>query len=216
MSARDDGFTLLELLVAMTLLAFLSLVLVAGMRYGTNIWAKTQTKDMALNTERTAYGIIAGDLARLYPRYVNVSPTEAYVDFDGAAGAMSFLTTARPDTGFLTRDTLEAVRDGDHLSVRIAKAPELARDGKGATTQTLLDRLSSVEFSYYGVAGGAKEPAWYSTWRRQNGPPKLVRIHVASSDAGTPALPDMILAPRIAADVGCLFDPVTKFCQGRR
>ena len=214
MSARDGGFTLLELLVAMTLLAFLSLTLFAGLRYGTNIFSKTQAKDTGLNTARAAERIIAGNLARLYPKYVTVSPTEAYVDFDGTEHAMNFFTTAEPDTGFLMHDTLETVRDGATFSVRIGTMPELAR--RGGTTQTLLTRLSSVEFSYYGIAGDAKAPAWYSTWRRQGGPPQLVRIHVAASDPGAPPMPDLVLAPRIAADVGCLFDPVTKFCQGRR
>jgi general secretion pathway protein J len=213
-NARDDGFTLIELLVAMTLLAFLSLVLVAGLRYGTNIFSKTQSKDVGLNAARTAERIIVDHLSRLYPKYVTVSPTEAYVDFDGTAHAMSFFTTAQPDTGFLMHDTLEAVREGDRLSVRIAAMPELARGG--GTTQTLLTHLSSVEFSYYGIAGDAKAPAWYSSWQKQNRPPELVHIHVAASDPDAPPMPDMILAPRIAADVGCLFDPVTKFCQGRR
>ncbi|HEX4860942.1 MAG TPA: type II secretion system protein, partial [Rhizomicrobium sp.] len=197
MSTRDDGFTLIELLVAMTLLAFLSLALVAGMRYGTNIFGKTQAKDTALNAARTAERIIAGNLSRLYPKYVTVSPTEAYVDFDGTQHAMSFFTTAEPETGFLMHDTLEAVRDGGTFSVRIATMPDLARNG--GTTQTLLTRLSSVDFSYYGIAGDAKEPAWYSTWRKQAGPPQLVRIHVAASDPGATPRPDLILAPRIAA-----------------
>jgi general secretion pathway protein J len=216
MSARDRGFTLLELLVAMTLLAFLSLVLVAGLRYGTNLWGKTQAKDTALNAARTAERIVAGDLARLYPKFVTVSPTEAYVDFDGTAQAMSFYSTARPDTGFVMRDTLEAVRDGDMFAVRFGTVPELARDKSGATTQVLLTRLSSAEFSYYGIADGAKEAAWHSAWEKQSAAPQLVRIHVAAADPGVPALPDLILAPRIAADVGCLYDAATKFCQGRR
>jgi general secretion pathway protein J len=213
-SARDDGFTLLELLVAVTLLAFLSVVLVAGLRYGTNIWRKTQDKDTALNTARTAERIVAGNLARLYPKFVTVSPTESYVDFDGTAHAMTFFSTAQPETGLLMRDTLEAVRDGETYAMRIETAPELARSG--GATQTLLARLASVEFSYYGIADDAKEPAWHAAWQRQHAPPQLVRIHVAAADPGRPVLPDLVLAPRIAADVGCLYDPVSKFCQGRR
>jgi general secretion pathway protein J len=197
-----------------TLLAFLSVVLVAGLRYGTNIWRKTETKNTALTAARTAERIVAGNLARLYPKYVTVSPTESYVDFDGTAHAMTFFSTAQSQTGFLMRDTLEEVRDGDTFSMRIEATPELTRGGTIA--QTLLTRLASVEFSYYGIAGDAKEAAWYPAWQRQVGPPQLVRIHVAAADPGAPTLPDLIVAPRVAADVGCLYDSVTKFCQGRR
>jgi general secretion pathway protein J len=213
---RDGGFTLLELLVAITLLAFLSLGLVAGLRFGTNIWRKTEDKNVGLNGVRAAAKIIGGNLARIYPKFIVVSPVKAYVDFDGTADRVTFLSTAKPETGSLMRDTLEAVKDGRYLAVRIGMAPELARDGAGATTQSLLRHLSSVEFSYFGAAGGEKEATWHSSWQGQVAIPKLIRIHVASSDPGSPPFPEMILAPKISADVGCVYDAVSKFCRGRQ
>jgi hypothetical protein len=27
--------------------------------------------------------------------------------------------------------------------------------------------------------------------------------------------PDLVAAPRIDADAGCVFDPLTRYCQGR-
>jgi general secretion pathway protein J len=214
--ARDGGFTLLELLVAITLLAFLSLGLVAGLRLGTNIWRKTEDKNVGLNGVRAAARIIGGNLARIYPKYIVVSPERAYVDFDGTADRVTFLSSAKPQTGSLMRDTLESVKDGRDLAMRIGMVPELARDGAGATTQALLRHLSSVEFSYFGAAGDEKEPAWHSSWQGQVAIPKLIRIHVASSDPGSPPFPDMVVAPKIAADVGCVYDAVSKFCRGRQ
>ncbi len=213
---NENGFTLLELLVAVTLLAFLSLGMVAGLRFGTNIWRKSEDKNVGLNGARVAARIIAGSLARTYPKYIVVSPEEAYVDFAGAADRVTFLSTSKPETGSLMRDTLEAVRDGRGLALRLIMRPELARDGAGATSQTLLGGLSSVAFSYYGVATGSKDADWHSAWRDQGALPKLIRIHVASSDPGQPPLPDMTLAPKIAADAGCVYDSVTKFCRGRQ
>jgi general secretion pathway protein J len=214
--ANENGFTLLELLVAITLLAFLSLGLVAGLRFGTNIWRKSEDKNVGLNGARVAARIIGGSLARIYPKYIVVNPEKAYVDFDGAADRVTFLSTSKPETGSLMRDTLEAVRDGQGLAVRIVMAPELARDGAGATSQALLTGLSSVEFSYYGAAAGSRDADWHSTWRDQGALPRLIRIHVAPSDPGQPPFPDMIMAPKIAADVGCVYDAVTKFCRGRQ
>jgi general secretion pathway protein J len=213
---REHGFTLLELLVAMTLLAFLSLALIAGLRFGTNIWRKSEEKNIALNDQRTALRIIDANLGRLYPKFITLSPTQNYVDFDGAAGRMNFLSAAETDTGFLMRDTLEAVRSGGGLALRIGWTPDLARDGAGGKAQILLDRLSSVEFSYFGVAGDAKEPAWYASWHQQAAAPTLIRIHVVQSDPGAPPVPDMIMAPKIAADMSCFFDAASKFCMGRK
>ena len=45
---REDGFTLLELLVVITLLAFLSVALLVGMRSTTDIWRKSRDKNVDL------------------------------------------------------------------------------------------------------------------------------------------------------------------------
>ena len=75
--------------------------------------------------------------------------------------------------------------------------------------------LGDVEFGYFGVTGFDRVPAWHDAWRGQSAPPQLVRIRVrfASDDART--WPELVVAQRITADVGCRYDPLTNRCQGR-
>lgn len=211
---KDAGFTLLELLVAVTLLAFLSMGLVAGLRFGTAVWRKTETKNVDTGDMRTAERILSASLDRIYPKFISPVPGQGAVDFAGTQKSLSFLSTA-PASGHITRNLLEAVSDGRDLALRIGTVPELARANAGATTQALLRHLSTVEFAYFGIAHGTKTPAWYGTWQNQTVLPDLIRIRVRFAGTGITQWPEMIVQPRIAADAGCVYDALTKFCQGR-
>jgi len=208
---RAAGFTLLELLVAMTLLALLSVVLMAGLRFGANIWRKSESKNIDANTIRTAQRTLAGALDRVYPKYVVSDPTHEFVVFDGTSKRLSFLSTAAP-SGHIARDTLEVIGTGPDAALRLSSAPEL---GGASSATTLLTRLSSAEFSYFGLLGGERAPSWHAVWRNQRALPSLIRVRASVADAGAVAWPEMILAPKIAADIGCIYDAVTKFCRGR-
>jgi prepilin-type N-terminal cleavage/methylation domain-containing protein len=209
---RDDGFTLMEVLIASTLLAFLSISLLAGLRFGSNIWLKSQSRNVDANAMRMAERALTEHLSGLYPKFVTESPTVAYVAFDGAAGRMSFLSTATSGTGHIARATLETGRDG---TLRLTMVPELARPGATVSTETLARNVASAEFAYFGAADGEQVPSWHASWRNQRTPPSLIRIRVAFAGGGVTPWPEMIIAPRIAADAGCLFDALTKFCRGR-
>ena len=205
---REAGFTLLELLVAITLLAFLSLGLMAGLRFGTNIWQKSQAKNVDTNAMRLAQKSLSESLDRAYPKLIVVSPTESHVDFDGIEDRMSFLETNR--SGHILRDTLGTIAAGKDLALVKRTASQLG----GATTETkLIGHVRAVEFAYFGAAGEEKTASWHKQWQGQRSLPELIRIRVSSDESVS--WPELILKPRIAADVGCIFDGLTKFCRGR-
>lgn len=203
MNRSDAGFTLLEMLVAVTLLAFLSLALVAGLRFGSNVWQKSEAKNVDTNAIRMAQRTIASAVERIYPKYVSVPAAKGFIDFDGTPTRMTFLSTA--SSPHISREVLEA--SGSVL--RITASLELGEPNMPVQRTTLLQGLASAEFSYFDGT------SWRPTWQRQRALPDLVRIHAAIAGTGTVPWPDMILVPRIAADVDCTFDTLTKFCRER-
>lgn len=211
--AHDGGFTLLELLVSVTLLALLSVVLVAGMRFGTRIWDKAETADIDNNAVRAAEKRVALDLARIYPKLVVVNATDSFIDFTGTPNRMEFLSTAdRPD-GQMTRIALSAANDDQGVAMQYGTLPELARTG--GTREALLRHLRSVDFAYFGTSQGDKAPAWHSTWQHEKSLPLLVRIRAATPHANV-TWSELVVQPKIAADISCIYDPIAKTCQGRR
>jgi general secretion pathway protein J len=209
----EDGFTLLELLVATTLLAFLSVALVAGMRFGTRLWGKTESGSIEAIHVRTAQTELAVSLDRLYPRFV-VDGDKAYVDFDGASDRMDFLSAAGAGSGQMQRVSLRTVRDGDALDLQYNATPELSRDGRDGRSRILARGLRAVAIDYFGSVDGTAAAVWRADWTRERKPPELVRIRAAFAK-GSARWPEMVLKPRIAADMSCQYDALTKFCQGR-
>jgi prepilin-type N-terminal cleavage/methylation domain-containing protein len=210
----EHGYTLLELLVAMTLFALLSLVLVAGMHIGVRIGDKSESANVNQTAIHAAQRLLARDLEHLYPAFLAPSATEGFVDFDGTATQMRFLTTAGEDSGLLKRVTVWGAPQGKELAMQYASVLELMPRAR-AVPKTILHHLASLSFSYFGADDRSHPPTWRNVWQRRRSAPLLIRVRAEFVGAGPARWPDLVVQPRVVADVGCLFDPISKFCLGR-
>lgn len=208
---KDSGFTLLELLISMTLLALLSLVLFGGFRFGTRAWDRAETSTANGNEIRRAQDAIASALSRTYPEMDVSKPLDPHIYFSGEPSSVTFLGPDRGREGGLAVMVLS--RQGDTLTM--TSTPELARDpARQTVSRKLLDHVSGFDLAYFGASNPQVPPHWYASWHDRSRLPKLVRVR---ADLGTarPGWTELVVAPRIAADVNCDYDALTKFCQGR-
>ena len=204
---REAGFTLLELLVALTLLALLSLVLFGGLRFGRQVWQTAEVGISSTNAVRAFQDEIRRDIARAQPVFID-DPLQPRIDFDGAPSQLTLLAPAHDGSGGLER--LVIASDGKVTT--IAGRPELAV-GDGATYVKTLKGAGSLRFAYYGILAGEKAAAWHGEWHRQTRLPLLIRVD-ATADKGA-VWPLLVVSPHIAADPSCVYDPGTGFCHGR-
>jgi len=72
----DSGFTLVELLVSLTLLGMLSLVLLGGLHFGRSVWEASETKTAAVDRIRAFQTVFKSELERAYPELGEVNATE--------------------------------------------------------------------------------------------------------------------------------------------
>jgi prepilin-type N-terminal cleavage/methylation domain-containing protein len=91
----QHGVTLIELLVAITLLGFVSLGLLFAMRIGINSWQRGDARLAADRAVVTAADLITAQLASAQARNVGWGPLEhrvSFLLFDGSAERLHFLT----------------------------------------------------------------------------------------------------------------------------
>lgn len=202
----EAGFTLVEMLVTLTLLALLSVALLASIRMGTTAWQRSEEAAASSNRIRAVQLELARMIATAYPER-DPSASDGRLEFDGTADALTLLSPAPDRPGALERRSL-ATADGDlTLSSRLELPPSHA-----GSRRSLLTEVRSLEIDYFGPPDTRSPARWQSAWRARGNLPTLIRLRVTFLDGRR--WPELVAAPRIAAAATCTYDALTKSCEG--
>jgi general secretion pathway protein J len=209
--ANTEGFTLVELLVTVTLLSLLLVVLFGGLRFGVRAWDGAQAHGVRTDELRVVQDLLRREIEQAYPALDSADPLHPVIDFHGGPDSMTFLAPApqAEASAGRARITIVAERRGGGLQLVMRAAPELATGGEGAWSAPLLHNIASAQFSFFNGS------VWRSDWSDATAMPVLIRIHMTFGPRDGRNWPDLIVAPRIAFNAGCVYDPGTHHCQGR-
>lgn len=213
-SAGEAGFTLLELLIAMTLLGLLTVALFGGLKFGTQVWAKSEAATASANKVTAIQTLLSHEIARAYPLFVTKDVANAHVEFDGTQRTMTFLGPDPRGSGAMLRIAALVSGGENTATLKIVARPELSVR-QNETTMAELHGLRSLEFAYFGAEDAKTAPAWHGKWQHMKRLPALIRIRATFARGTYAVWPDLVIAPRISADSGCMIDFLTKDCQGR-
>jgi general secretion pathway protein J len=206
---RQAGFTLVELLVAMTLLAFLSITLFGGLRFGTRSWEavvdSSAERDRIASTQtflRDRLGQLTLPGPASAQRLAAAASDDDDANLERGPERLEFTAPwlSALSLGGLYRFTLWHEDTGNGrlmLSWQPAEADPEALDELGdlAGERILLDGVTGFALSYYGAADEDAEPEWLDRWENPGAPPRLVRVDLAFTDARL-VWPVFIVAPK--------------------
>jgi general secretion pathway protein J len=209
----EGGFTLLELMVSVAVLGLLSVLLFGSLHFGTQVWARAEGAAADSNTVRAVQTLLSNELDHAYPMFLNRNASDPHVDFDGTVDSVSFLAPDKIVAGALRRVSVH-LGGGEGRGLVQDSQLELAADAQ-PKREVLLRNVQSIAISYFGPAAPNMPPTWQDRWQDRKSLPMLVRIHAFFSYSNAPPWPDLIVAPRISTDVGCVYDSLTKGCRGR-
>jgi general secretion pathway protein J len=215
--SREAGFTLLEMMVSLVLLSLLSLLLFGGLRLGARAWDNSEARGAGTDELRVVQQLLRHEIEQAYPFYLTADPVHPTVDFSGSATHLEFLAPAPRalSSPGRSRISFAALRDGSHMMLAIRSRPELAAGNTDTWSETLLRNLAFVRFSYFGADDPRGAPTWRAQWTGTRTMPRLVRVEVQFARGDGRVWPDLVVAPRIETDAGCVYDFATQRCRGR-
>ncbi|MEO0820412.1 MAG: prepilin-type N-terminal cleavage/methylation domain-containing protein [Pseudomonadota bacterium] len=188
MSRRDGGFSLLELMVAMTLLGLVGVMAADGLRFGRAAWERAESLGETTVETRAVQRYLARQIAASRPIRVRDGSRTPPVLFEGRAGSLAFAAPIRahlaPRGDHLIGLSLEQgglvlrwVRLGD-------RRPSLSAAGPG---ERLVEEVAGFGLRYYGPAADGGPAAWQRAWIGRETLPELVELAIAFEGGREPA-----------------------------
>ena len=205
MTARSAGFTLLEVLVALSLLALLGLALLGLVRTTAGLSADLRDRFETAADLRTARSLLAERLARALPlrRATEAGPVLA---FSGGPDGLRFVAAEPPyarSKGLLAWEFALTPRAGEtFLEVRVApaaRAGDPLRPLEAAPWRRLARVTGRLRLAYLSEAGAGGNGPWAAEWRDRTVPPRAVLL--VGDDAAD--WPPLVVPLRIPELGGC-------------
>jgi general secretion pathway protein J len=206
------GSTLIEMVVALTLMALLALGLFEGLRFTQRAYAKTVVEAEATWQIFTAQRWLRSVLESAYPQ----EPMDRGVEFHhGVEGTHDEVRVIAPAAATLSGGGFYryhiAARPGSQgrRDIVVSWEPEMPSSAHRTDqmAEVLVENISDVEWSYY--ANGN----WSPSWQAQRQLPQLIRMSVTFAPGDPRRWPELFVVPRVTDDANCTFDVVAQRCR---
>ena len=221
---RQRGFTLIEMVVAMTILGTMLMLLYSGLSFALRSWDASDVNGRLTMDRRIGENFLRREISELFPMRWK-DPVTLKVAFEGDGKHMRFVSS-RPagiTMGGLSLVSLDVEDDAKdrrsrNLVMRRAMPDDEAKDfgplDKAETVSVLIANVDSVDFSYFGSENDFAEPKWVDSWTYPSRVPQMVRLRVKTSE-GT-ELPDIVVRTMLGEEAGCLENSFQRLCRPRR
>ncbi len=228
-SNRISGFTLVELLVGLTLLGMLMILIFSALNIGLRAWDTGDQRAGEASHQRIVQSFLRRELGQVFPIRWRGIP-ESKIAFEGAKSELKFVTALN-----LGASIKEGGLQWGHLY--LADDPEQGPDGKrrqslflkrevfdlqakgwdgldNAKPTRLIAGVKEVEISYFGAESDNVDPKWNDEWTNPLRVPLLVKLSV-KTDAGRD-MPELVVALKLGEEAGCYENAFQRQCGSRR
>lgn len=224
--SRAGGFTLVEVVIALSLFAALMVLVFGAMRFANTAVEKGETRAELASDVRLIQSFLRRELSQAFPqRFREKTGPQAKIAFEGESQKM-FWVAPRPaklNTGGMAAVSIEVVDEGNFerrnkkLVMRRTLLKSDANDFEAladAEVKPLMENLDSMEFNYFGSEKDTDEATWRDTWEQAQRFPRMVRVRGKRVDGYV--LPDLVIALQLGEEAGCLNTTFQRICPPQR
>lgn len=187
---RESGLSLLELLVAMTILSLVVALAAGGLSFGRAAWERGADLGGARIEERAARKALARLVAGAEIIRLRDGTRTPRVLFDGGSDRLAF--PAPPPTRLaatgLQYVQLERSPDGALTLAWTAIGATRPRIDGSAAREAVVDGVEALAFRYWGVGPEGEPAAWRSEWRGRTTLPEMVEIRLRAGGRDWPPI----------------------------
>lgn len=197
---RMPGFTLVEILVALTLFSLVLAMIFSGLHSSAKSWEKGEAQISKNDTRRLDLGFVRKQLTQAIPLLL-IDGKDNPVLFKGGHDAIQFISDLPGHRGGGGLYVLSLyLTPNDHgkdltLSYRPVTTDidlDKPENNDAEKSVTIMKDIDVLEFSYYGSKDEKIPPIWSDEWRVKKKLPELVRMHIEPVRADN-YIPDMVV-----------------------
>ncbi|WP_347989602.1 prepilin-type N-terminal cleavage/methylation domain-containing protein [Methylomonas sp. AM2-LC] len=199
------GFTLIEMLIAMTLLGVMVVLLFSSLKIAANSWNVGEDKVVAVNKKAVVYQFFRQHLTSILPVVQTTQPellgdATPQPSFIGQAQAMRFVGALPVSSARKGLQIFQIAANTDDASkLMVALSPFIGGDNAQADKEVLVDHVKSYKFAYFGNIDQIGPGGWMNEWSADK-LPKLIKVSILLDDDSY--WPDMVFQLKIDGQIG--------------
>ena len=189
---EESGFTLLEVMVALTILSLMLLLIFGAFRLGLSVWERGEVTKEEYQRLRIVSQMLSQQIKSMVPYKIKTQKAEAdYIAFEGKANSLKFVSALpikqKAPGGFVYAIYRfnEDGKEGGRLTLfeqRVLNKDFLEEDPKEELGISLLEGISSMTFEYYREEDSEnnQDGGWFEEWssKEEKELPRAVRITI--------------------------------------
>ncbi len=189
-TCRQHGFTLMEVVIAITILSITLILAFNALHFATKAWDKSVSNVEAVNHIAIIQDFLRRTIAEAQPVALDSLDRDPPVFFDGDQHTLQFIAPLSAQSAhggtYVLYITTEPREQQTDLTLHYRRYYPGGGDielGSESKYEILMENIQEAEFSYYGVVDPELSARWYASWKQQSRLPISVKLTVQSDSA---------------------------------
>jgi general secretion pathway protein J len=186
-----SGFTLLELVITITILSLILLVIAGALRLAASSWERGEEKAERYQKGRAVFSLLSQQLKSAYPYKIKAKKAEPdFLAFQGASDSLRFvssfsLKSKRPEGLVFVTYKIEEGKSSEKI-LKVCEQRVLNKDFMEETPKddeflSFIDGLSDIKFEYYKESEDEETAGeWVEAWdgKDETELPRQIRVNL--------------------------------------